>query len=172
MIWSLKEIGTKYNDIFSSNLMNSHQKRSFYCCQLISEAYKCSNTKSPGESPFLPYKLNFADSSGKIIPYWIKYFKQRCPSNPIVPQGESGTHPSILRMSPCIKLLGSRIILKKQKIKTNEFIYKKSLIVEENMRRFVIPNDLVRSLHFINGTRVNIESSSKFNVFEPRNGKI
>lgn len=50
-------------------MINSQFKRSFYCCQLVSEAYKSTNSITPYESPFLPHRLNFTDSTGKIISF-------------------------------------------------------------------------------------------------------
>jgi hypothetical protein len=43
------------------------------------------------------------------------------------------------------------------------------------MKKFSIPNDLLSTLHFVNGAMVGMNSggggSGKFKVIEPRNGK-
>lgn len=180
-IWALNEVGAGYNDLFMPNCINSFKVRAFYCCQLASEAYKATNTKEINKSPFLPHKLNFADSAGNVIPYWIKYYEERCPDNPKPPHGEIGTHPSIIRASPCVKLSGARFILTKTCTDKQSINNKNSSRLTQicpvdtnffalNMRKFVISKDLLSALHFINGARVDLKSATKFKVFEPRNG--
>lgn len=76
----------------------------------------------------------------------------------------------MIRISPCIKLLGSRVVYKTQlkDNKLNKIIYKNFV---DNMNNFVIPKNLVCALHFINGKLINLKSSTKFKVYEPRDGK-
>jgi hypothetical protein len=73
--WALAQLGAEYNDIFSAECVNSKGKGAFYCCQLVDEAYKATNAERPGESPFPPHLLNFLDSNGQMIPYWIEYYR-------------------------------------------------------------------------------------------------
>uniref|UniRef100_A0A915ESD5 SHSP domain-containing protein n=1 Tax=Ditylenchus dipsaci TaxID=166011 RepID=A0A915ESD5_9BILA len=81
-IWAQQQVGAEYNDIFSHKMLNSRGKKSFYCCQLVEEAYKATSV--------------------------IDYYKRLCPENPTVPQGEPGSHASILRASPGVELVASR----------------------------------------------------------------
>jgi len=152
--WARGQIGSAYNDLFSPECIDSTGRRAFYCCQLAAESYKSTNPTDPGESPFLPHKLNFLDSqTGEIIPYWVDYYREKCPQSPDVPQDRPGSHPSILRASPCVRMVASRLC---------------------NMKRFAVPGDLVDALHFINGARVSLKASGashKFDVIEPRNGE-
>ncbi|KAH7731795.1 Protein ALH-11 a [Aphelenchoides avenae] len=142
------QIGAGYNDLFSPTCLDSNGKRAFYCCQLASEAYKQTNN---GESPFLSHKLNFCDSSGALVPYWVEYYKKLCPSNPDPPQGGPGSHPSVLKASPRVTIAANRLC---------------------NMRKFTLQHDLVKALHFVGGARVDLNSARKFNVMEPRNGEL
>ncbi|KAE9549398.1 hypothetical protein FO519_007388 [Halicephalobus sp. NKZ332] len=90
-----KSIGSEYNDVFSPENINSKGKKSFYCCQLVSQAY--------GRDLFNDHRLNFLDGQGNFIDYWVYYFRER---NYNIPQGALGTHPSILRFSPIVKFRG------------------------------------------------------------------
>ena len=59
-------IGYPYNDLFASNGINSNNKNSFYCSQLIEHIF---NTNSPREL-FSKTALNFKDKNGQIMNYW------------------------------------------------------------------------------------------------------
>jgi hypothetical protein len=85
--------GAEYNDLFLPNCINSRNKLSFYCCQLIVFAYKHASLR--GHSPFLDHQLNFKDKSGTISDFWVEYYQKR--GIDIVPQGEPGSHPSKIR---------------------------------------------------------------------------
>uniref|UniRef100_A0A914DMY4 Uncharacterized protein n=1 Tax=Acrobeloides nanus TaxID=290746 RepID=A0A914DMY4_9BILA len=102
--WAKQQIGVQYNDIFSPNCLNSKNEKSYYCCQFIDKAYKETNIEK--KSIFPPHKLNFKDASGNFIPYWLDYYNEKCPENPELPQGEPGSHPSILRSSTLLEVLG------------------------------------------------------------------
>lgn len=146
--FAAQQIGAAYNDIFSPTCIDSRGRRAFYCCQLASESYKRTNA---GVSPFLEHKLNFCDSSGNLLPYWIEYYRDLCPQNPEPPQDEPGSHPSVLKASPCVHIAA----------------YRQGF---PEMRKFTIQHDLVKALHFVGGSRVDLNSARKFQVMEPRNG--
>lgn len=169
--WAFQQVGCAYNDIFSPEFLNSQGRRAFYCCQLISEAYKITN--EAGISPFLPHKLNFHDQTGRLILYWVEYYKKKCPNNPKVPQGKPGTHPSILRASPKVHLLAT-FHLNFESSQTSIINTNNNYEKLADMKNFSIPKDLLKALHFINGARDNLAYSQtkKFMVFEPRSGIV
>jgi len=68
-------VGFGYNDLFSPENINSKGQKSFYCCQLVAQAY--------GRELFNAHKLNFKDKEGKLIDFWIHYFDER---NRTIPQ--------------------------------------------------------------------------------------
>ncbi|KAI1721518.1 aldehyde dehydrogenase family domain-containing protein [Ditylenchus destructor] len=165
-LWAEQQVPAEYNDLFSPECINSHNRKAFYCCQLACEAYKAThlpNPSHPDPNPFLPHKLNFHDSQGRMIPYWIEYYKQLSPTCPDPPQGAPGSHPSILRRSPVVELVAARaLFFSDQGSSTGS--------MSAFMKKFQIPQDLLNALHFVNGARVNLKSPRKFTVVEPRNG--
>lgn len=171
--WTKQQIGCYYNDIFSANCLDSRGRRAFYCCQLISEAYKITN--EVGQSPFLLHKLNFENKKRQLIPYWVEYFKKKCPNNPQVPQGCPGTHPSILHASPTVKVLTTFYLNFSGSQTSLNFLIDSQINSEEipAMNTFNIPKDFLKALHFINGTRLSLakQQSKKFKIYEPRNGQ-
>ncbi|KAK6013872.1 hypothetical protein OSTOST_20787, partial [Ostertagia ostertagi] len=84
------KVGLPYNDIFSPDHINSNGQESYYCSQLVTEAYN-------GIIEFPEHKLNFKDENGDIIEYWQKYYEERSLE---IPQDERGSHPASLRRSP------------------------------------------------------------------------
>ncbi|KAL3092439.1 hypothetical protein niasHS_007648 [Heterodera schachtii] len=115
--WAEDQCGAAYNDIYSEKCVNSRGQRAFYCCQLAVEAFKATNPTEKDVSPFLPHALNFAGNDGQILPFWMEHYKKLCPHNPMPPQGRPGSHPSKLRASPCVLVIGSRKIEKKEEKK-------------------------------------------------------
>ncbi|KJH51012.1 betaine-aldehyde dehydrogenase domain protein [Dictyocaulus viviparus] len=95
------KIGLPYNDIFSPNCINSGGEASYYCSQLITEAYK-------GKFEFPEHKLNFRTKGGKFIEFWQQYYEERrCK----IPQGEEGSHPSSIRRASELEMRLSRSFL-------------------------------------------------------------
>uniref|UniRef100_A0AC34RQ30 Aldehyde dehydrogenase domain-containing protein n=1 Tax=Panagrolaimus sp. JU765 TaxID=591449 RepID=A0AC34RQ30_9BILA len=134
-------IGAAYNDVFSPDFVNSVGEKAFYCCQLAAHAY--------GRHLFDDHYMNFLDKEGNFIDYWVKYFQNK--KRPI-PEGQPGTHPSILRYSKCIRFRGRQ---------------------EITMKSFSIPKNLTEALHFIGGKRINLAKENPvFEVVEPRSGKL
>lgn len=139
------KIGLPYNDLFAANLLNSEGLESYYCSQLITEAFKSSKMHWPHHS------LNFKDSDGNLIEFWVEYFKKRGRSE--VPQGEEGSHPAQLRKSPVLELK-MRILPNMMNLNT----LKDSKLIE-------------MSSHFVGGAHVEFPSEKQFTVMEPRSGK-
>ncbi|VDL74564.1 unnamed protein product [Nippostrongylus brasiliensis] len=83
------KIGLPYNDIFTPDGVNSDGQQSYYCSQLITEAYN-------EVIDFPEHKLNFNDADDELIPYWRSYYEARGRE---VPQGEPGSHPASIRRS-------------------------------------------------------------------------
>lgn len=165
-LWAEQQVPAEYNDLFSPECINSRNRKAFYCCQLACEAYKATylaNPSHPDPNPFLPHKLNFLDSQGRMIPYWIEYYKQLSPNSPDPPQGAPGSHPSILRRSPVVELVAARALFFSDQASSTGSM-------SAFMKKFQIPQDLLSALHFVNGARVNLKSPRKFTVVEPRNG--
>uniref|UniRef100_A0A1I7XKL8 Lipase_3 domain-containing protein n=1 Tax=Heterorhabditis bacteriophora TaxID=37862 RepID=A0A1I7XKL8_HETBA len=92
-------VGCAYNDIFDPKCVNSQGERSFYCSQLVTEAY------SGIEFPH--HKLNFKNEEGEFIKYWVAYFDERKRE---IPQGLDGSHPATLRQACVLKMRLSRQI--------------------------------------------------------------
>ncbi|KAI6224518.1 Betaine-aldehyde dehydrogenase family protein [Aphelenchoides fujianensis] len=139
----------EYNDLFTADCLNSSNRRSFYCCQLIACAY--ANTSINRESPFLPHRLNFRDKSGKISAFWFDYYRTRRRD---VPQDQPGSHPSILQASPCVHLSALR------------------LCRPDAMGKLSVPKNLLQTLHFVGGAYAAAGSLQPFDVHEPRTGKL
>lgn len=139
------KIGLSYNDLFAVDLRNSENQESYYCSQLITEAFKGSEMHWP------PHTLNFKNSDGNLIEYWVEYFKKRGKSE--VPQGEEGSHPAQLRKSPVFKLK-MRILPNMMNLNT----LRDSKLIE-------------MSSHFVGGAHVEFPSDKQFTVMEPRSGK-
>ena len=84
--WALEQLGAGYNDIYSPDCLNSKGERAFYCSQLIGELKKSSNyftlsvesykaANASGKSPFPPHQLNFLDANGKMLSFWVDYYR-------------------------------------------------------------------------------------------------
>lgn len=90
------KIGLKYNDLFAADLLNSEGNESYYCSQLITEAFRDSEMKWPAHT------LNFKDEQGNLIEFWRDYFEKK--GGRQVPQGDEGSHPAQLRKSPVFEV--------------------------------------------------------------------
>ncbi|ETN72321.1 betaine-aldehyde dehydrogenase family protein [Necator americanus] len=97
-----KKIGMPYNDLFSPDCINSDGVESYYCSQLVTEAYH-------GEIEFPEHKLNFKDENGEILEYWKEYYETR--GRP-VPQDEPGSHPASIRRAPELEMRLTRHLQK------------------------------------------------------------
>ncbi|VDK59865.1 unnamed protein product, partial [Cylicostephanus goldi] len=64
------KVGMPYNDIFAPDCINSDGVESYYCSQLVTEAYQ-------DEVEFPEHKLNFKDEHGHMLDYWVQYFEER-----------------------------------------------------------------------------------------------
>ncbi|CAB3403654.1 unnamed protein product [Caenorhabditis bovis] len=137
------KIGCPYNDLFSPDLRNSDNVESYYCSQIITEAFKSSNIPWPSHS------LNFNDSHGNLIEYWREYFEKRGRK---VPQGVEGSHPAQLRkcrlLTIVMRILPGTINLKS---------LKDSRIIEAS--------------NWVGGQVVQLSSGKSFDLIEPRSGK-
>ncbi|KRX72332.1 hypothetical protein T06_3625 [Trichinella sp. T6] len=101
--WAVSKIGLPYNDIFNENCTNSKGQEAYYCCQFVRKAYE----NVLGYSIFEIQPLNFNDTTGKINPYWVDYFKQR---DMPVPVDQYGSHPARLITSPNLQEIFSMYI--------------------------------------------------------------
>uniref|UniRef100_A0A7I4Z592 Aldedh domain-containing protein n=1 Tax=Haemonchus contortus TaxID=6289 RepID=A0A7I4Z592_HAECO len=97
------KVGMPYNDIFTPNRINSQGQESYYCSQLITEAYD-------GAVHFPEHKLNFKDKDGDFLEYWLKYYRERGID---IPQDDQGSHPASLRRSPLLDMKLTRHLQKK-----------------------------------------------------------
>ncbi|KAF1763608.1 hypothetical protein GCK72_011875 [Caenorhabditis remanei] len=143
--WCRSKIGLPYNDLFSADLMNSEGKESYYCSQLITEAFRGVEMHWP------KHTLNFLDSDGNPIEFWTEYYKKRGKRQ--VPQGGEGSHPAQLRKSPVLRL--------KMRILPNMM----------NLNTLKDSKLLELSSHFVGGNHVEFPSDRQFPVIEPRSGK-
>lgn len=62
-------IGCAYNDLFAPDHINSKGDRSFYCSQLVTDAY------SESEMEFPEHFLQFG--SGETLDYWRRFYEDR-----------------------------------------------------------------------------------------------
>ncbi|VDP27658.1 unnamed protein product [Soboliphyme baturini] len=90
--YCLNQLGASYNDVFSERCVDSRGTKAFYCCQLVRKAYEYA----AGRPVFPVQQLNFNDTTGTLLPYWVDYFAQR---NRMVPVDEYGSHPARLLKS-------------------------------------------------------------------------
>ncbi|VDM61031.1 unnamed protein product [Angiostrongylus costaricensis] len=107
--FSESKTGLPYNDIFSPDCVNSVGEESYYCSQLITEAYR-------GVIKFPEHKLNFRKKDGQFIEFWEQYYEAR---KRRIPQDEPGSHPASIRRAP---ELAMRLIrnLQQQVLKVND----------------------------------------------------
>lgn len=70
-----------------------------YCSELVQKSF----VDSTGNKIFNTIPMSFHDTTGRILPYWIKFYQKHGRS---VPEGEPGTNPSQLAKSPKTKLYG------------------------------------------------------------------
>uniref|UniRef100_A0A0M3ILC3 Aldedh domain-containing protein n=1 Tax=Ascaris lumbricoides TaxID=6252 RepID=A0A0M3ILC3_ASCLU len=143
--WACTRIGCQYNDIFSANSLDSKGVESYYCCQLVVKAYANSglDTLCP------PHTLNFADAQGRILPFWQRYYEER---NAQIPQGQKGSHPSKLIVSPHLRRRFARAL--------------------SHMGKFVVPELVDCALHFVHGSRLAAQTAVTFDVIQPRSGVV
>jgi uncharacterized protein YycO len=80
---ALKYVGMPYDSVFS------HNNGAFYCSELVYECYLDKNQKHI----FSTVPMSFSDSTGQILDYWIKYYKNL---NQEIPEGKAGTNPNSL----------------------------------------------------------------------------
>lgn len=84
---ALNLIASEYNDIFSSDFINSNGNRSFYCSQIIQYAFNIAAQ----DNIFPDIKMNFKNNEGEFIGHWKIYYAGMSAT---IPQDEPGSHPS------------------------------------------------------------------------------
>uniref|UniRef100_A0A914Y1J3 RdRp catalytic domain-containing protein n=1 Tax=Panagrolaimus superbus TaxID=310955 RepID=A0A914Y1J3_9BILA len=88
--FAYSEIGVAYNDIMSSNFINSNNQKAYSCTQIICEAYARSNIFFEQEP------MNFKNKNGEFYGFFVKQFAAlKMP----IPQGQLGTYPAQFRKS-------------------------------------------------------------------------
>ena len=74
---------------------------SYYCSELVYKMFSTQNI--PRDSiPFLTHPMTFKDTTGKPMPGWVSYFKERKHK---IPEGIKGTNPNLMASSPHIKFV-------------------------------------------------------------------
>ncbi len=93
--YGLERINTPYDEIFLWD------DDSYYCSELVYKMFSSQNI--PRDSiPFLTHPMTFKDTSGKPMPGWVSYFKERKHK---IPEGIKGTNPNLMASSPHIKFV-------------------------------------------------------------------
>ncbi|CAJ0596833.1 unnamed protein product [Cylicocyclus nassatus] len=134
------KVGMPYNDIFAPDCINSDGVESYYCSQLVTEAYL-------DEIEFPEHKLNFKDEHGHMLDYWVQYFEER---GKHIPQDEPGSHPASIRRAAQLEMRLTR-----------------------HLQKYMLDaKNIVDTLHFVGGARVNLNAGQTFDVVEPRSGKV
>ena len=88
--------GRPYNATFTPDTHG----RSFYCSQLIYEAFKRAND---GKPVFRQHPMTYRDpNSGKVMPVWQQYFHDH---DTAIPQGKPGTNPAEMSRSPRLEII-------------------------------------------------------------------
>lgn len=86
LAWIRKQEGLPYNDTFDQT------KTSFYCSELIIDAFRHGGAPVFAESP-----LVFRDpATGELLSYWVQYYRER---GLAIPEGLPGSHPATLSLS-------------------------------------------------------------------------
>ena len=88
--YGLDRLGTTYDEIFLWD------DNSYYCSELVYKMFSSQNLPKDA-IPFLTHPMTFNDKSGKPMPSWIKYYKERKHS---IPEGTEGTNPNLMASSP------------------------------------------------------------------------
>ena len=93
--YGLERINTPYDEIFLWD------DDSYYCSELVYKMFSTQNI--PRDSmPFLTHPMTFKDTTGKPMPGWVSYFKERKHK---IPEGFKGTNPNLMASSPHIKFV-------------------------------------------------------------------
>ena len=92
--FALLQQGLPYNNDFSSG------GKSWYCSELVLEAYRAANNR---EYLFKPTPMSFHDAqTGRIIRWWQQYFEDL--GKP-VPEGAPGSHPALVSRSEWLDII-------------------------------------------------------------------
>ncbi len=87
-------VGLPYNRYFDRT------KTAYYCSELVVDSFRHANG---GEPLFCETPMNFLNPhTGKVFDYWEQHYRQV--GRP-VPQGEPGSHPSLLTLSEAIEVV-------------------------------------------------------------------
>lgn len=76
---------------YNKNFTPDNSLKSFYCSQLIYDAFLVSN-----QSIFLENKMTFNGSDNRPLKEWVKYFNSL---NCSIPEGQRGTNPGMMSRS-------------------------------------------------------------------------
>lgn len=87
-----KHIGKRYDNLFSDT------DDEFYCSELVQKSF----VNKKGQLIFSPIPMSFHDDSGKILPFWIEYYKKRGLE---VPEGAPGSNPGAISRHEKVKIL-------------------------------------------------------------------
>jgi len=94
-----KLIGAPYDSMFVLG------DNSYYCSELVYEAFKTKDAKDYVTDLFPLNKMTFKDpATGKIMDVWKKYFKEL---GIAVPEGKPGINPGAISMSPKLQIVYS-----------------------------------------------------------------
>lgn len=85
-------LGRPYDDLYL------HGDSAVYCSELVQLCYM----RRDGQPLFEPIPLSFHDGSGRILPQWEAYYRQRGRS---VPEGLPGSHPARLYTHPAVRIV-------------------------------------------------------------------
>lgn len=94
-------LGRPYDSLFAPN------DESLYCSELVSLAYNAANELAHGPKAsllFPPVAMTFTDpTTRQIFPPWQQYYDDlKLP----VPEGEAGSNPGALSLSPALRIVG------------------------------------------------------------------
>lgn len=89
---ALKYLGRPYDNLYSPT------DSAIYCSELVQLSY----TDRTGQSIFPLQPMSFHDSTGRITPFWIEYYKRY---GMTVPEGKPGTNPGALSRSNKIDII-------------------------------------------------------------------
>lgn len=93
--YGIERMNTPYDDIFLWD------DDSYYCSELVYKMFSTQNIPR-NAIPFLTHPMTFNDTTGKPMPSWVSYFKERKHK---IPEGMKGTNPNLMASSPHIKFV-------------------------------------------------------------------
>lgn len=93
------ELASRYDAHIPYDSLYDPDDSAMYCSELIQKAL----LDKDGHQIFESIPMSFHDASGRILPYWIEFYRKHGRE---VPEGAPGTNPGHIARSPKVRILG------------------------------------------------------------------